>query len=76
MNTIQQGREALNDDAPLVLVDGEIVIPSARAILEHEETHHANSIEQQRQLLIEMKEVCSALDNAARRHRQNYDYKL
>ena len=62
--------------APLVLADGEIVIPSRRAIHEHEERHHANSIEQQKQLLIEMKEACLALDNAPRRHRQNYDYKL
>ena len=63
-------------DAPLILVDGEIVIPSPKAILKHEERHHANSIEQQKQLLIEMKEGCLALDNDARRHRQNYDYKF
>jgi len=31
-------------DATPILADGEIVIPSPRAILEHEETHHANSI--------------------------------
>ena len=51
MNTIQRGREAINDDmfdAPLVLADGEIIIPCPRVILEHEERHHANYIEQQK----------------------------
>jgi len=79
MNTIQQGRESLNGDmfdAPIILADEEIVLPSTRAILEHEERHHANSIEKHKQLLIEIKEACLALDNAARRHGQNYDYKF
>ena len=79
MNTIQRGREALNDemyDAPLILADGEIIIPSLRAILEHEERNHANSIEQQKLLLFEMKEACLTLDNASRKHKQGYDYKF
>jgi len=68
MRTIQRGREALNSkffDEPLISEDGKVVIPSPRAILEHEERHHANTIEQQKQLLIEKKKASLALDNAA-----------
>ena len=49
MQTIQRGREALSSDffgEPLILEDGEIIIPSPRAILEHEERYHVNSIEE------------------------------
>ena len=42
--------ESLNDeffDAPLVLADREIIIPSSRSILEHETLHHVNSMQRQ-----------------------------
>ena len=77
MRTIQRGREALSSDffdEPLILEDGEIVIPSPRSILEHEERYHVNSMEQQKHLLVEINEACLALDNAARKHKQSYDY--
>ena len=68
----QRAREALRDemfDAPLVLADGEIVIPSPRSILEHEELHHVNTLNLQKALLEEIKEALVALDNALRKHK-------
>ena len=75
----ERGRKALRDeifDAPFVLVDGEIIIPSPRSILEHEELHHVNTLTLQKALLEEIKEAVDALDNALRKHKQNYDYKF
>ena len=46
--TVRRGHKALNHefyDEPLILEDGAIVIPTPRAILEHEERHHAETIE-------------------------------
>ena len=45
----RRGIEALSDemlDAPLVLANGEIIIPNPRVILEHEALHHVNSLNQ------------------------------
>ena len=63
-------------DAPLVLADGEIIIPSLRAILEHVELHHVNSLNLQRPLSEEIKEASAGLDNALRKHKQSYDCKF
>ena len=63
-------------DAPLVLVDGEMIIPSPRSILEYEELHHVNSLSLQKALLEEIKEALGALDNVLRKHNQTYDYKF
>ena len=63
-------------DAPLILADGEIIIPSPGSIFEHEELHHVNSLNLQKALLEEIKEALAALDNALRRHKQSYDYKF
>ena len=48
MRTIQRGREALQDgvfDEPLIVDNGEIVIPSPRTLLEHEEIIHTSSLQ-------------------------------
>ena len=63
----QRGREALSDamfDAPLVLVGREIIIPSLRAILEHEELHHVNTLNLQRAVLEEIQKASVGLDSA------------
>lgn len=60
---------------PLVLADGEIIIPSPRAIFEYEEQFHLNSLNLQVELLEQLKDVASFVDNMMRRHNQNYDYK-
>ena len=75
----RQGIESLNDkffNAPLVLVDVEIIIPSPRSILEHETLHHVNTMQRQRVLLEGINEALASLDNALRRHNQSYDYKF
>ena len=48
LRVTQQGRAALSDeffDQPLVLNDGEIIIPSPRQIFEYEEHFHQNSLD-------------------------------
>ena len=65
----RRGIESLNDeffDAPLVLVDGEIIIPSPRSILEHETLHHVNSMQRQQALLEGINEALASLDNCLR----------
>jgi len=75
----RRGIEALNDemfDAPLVLANGEIIIPSPRVILEHEALHHVNSLNPQQVLLEGINEALASLDNALRQHNKGYDYKF
>jgi len=79
MRTIQRGREALQDDVfdePLIVDNSEIVIPSHRTLLDHEEMIHTSSLQHQKQNLVEVKKASLCLDNVIRQHKQNYDYKF
>ena len=74
----QQGRAALSDeffDQPVVLNDGEIIIPSPRQIFEYEEQFHQNSLNLQIELLEQLKDAAKFIKNLLRRHNQNFDYK-
>ena len=75
----RRGIEALSDemfDRPLVLANGEIIIPSPRGILEHEMLHHVASLNQQQVILEGINEAIESLDHCLRQHNKSYDYKF
>lgn len=78
LRVTRQARTTLSDEffnQPLVLNDGEIIIPSPRQIFEMEEQHHQTELDLQVELLKQLQEAEQFIDNMLRRHRQNYDTK-